>query len=118
MGPMQTPLDISYLSDAVLMLRYFDAEGRVRRAMGRCADRKCRLGDTCPISEGDHCFFGHYRPTLVARQRPGRDDGYDVVRRGLLRKVDSEVLVNQSCGAKRGASGYPDELGGAEAKKG
>jgi circadian clock protein KaiC len=33
MGPMQTPLDISYLSDAVLMLRYFEAEGRVRRAM-------------------------------------------------------------------------------------
>src|SRR3989440_6803059 len=33
MGPMQTPLDISYLSDAVLMLRYFESEGRVRRAI-------------------------------------------------------------------------------------
>ena len=33
MGPLQTPLDISYLSDAVLMLRYFEAEGRVRRAI-------------------------------------------------------------------------------------
>jgi circadian clock protein KaiC len=33
MGPMQTPLDISYLSDAVVMLRYFEAEGRVRRAI-------------------------------------------------------------------------------------
>jgi circadian clock protein KaiC len=33
MGSMQTPLDISYLSDAVLMLRYFEAEGRVRRAI-------------------------------------------------------------------------------------
>jgi circadian clock protein KaiC len=33
MGPMQTPLDISYLSDAVLMLRYFEAAGRIRRAM-------------------------------------------------------------------------------------
>ena len=32
-GPMQTPIDISYLSDAVLMLRYFEAEGRVRRAI-------------------------------------------------------------------------------------
>ena len=32
-GPMQTPLDISYLSDAVLMLRYFEAGGRVRRAI-------------------------------------------------------------------------------------
>src|SRR5580692_10122307 len=33
LGPMQTPLDMSYLSDAVLMLRYFEAEGRVRRAI-------------------------------------------------------------------------------------
>jgi circadian clock protein KaiC len=33
MGPMQTPLDVSYLSDAVVMLRYFEAEGRVRRAI-------------------------------------------------------------------------------------
>jgi len=32
-GPMQTPLDISYLSDAVLMLRYFELEGTVRRAL-------------------------------------------------------------------------------------
>ena len=33
MGPMQTPLDISYLSDSVMVLRYFEAEGRVRRAI-------------------------------------------------------------------------------------
>ncbi len=33
MGPMQTPLDISYLSDTVIMLRYFEAEGIVRRAL-------------------------------------------------------------------------------------
>ncbi|MET0654842.1 MAG: ATPase domain-containing protein [Pseudoxanthomonas sp.] len=32
-GPMETPLDISYLSDAVVMLRYFEHAGRVRRAM-------------------------------------------------------------------------------------
>src|SRR6476661_8964903 len=32
-GPMETPLDISYLSDAVLMLRYFEASGTVRRAI-------------------------------------------------------------------------------------
>jgi circadian clock protein KaiC len=33
MGPMQTPLDISYLSDTVVMLRYFETEGLVRRAL-------------------------------------------------------------------------------------
>ncbi len=32
-GPAETPLDISYLSDAVLMLRYFEHAGMVRRAM-------------------------------------------------------------------------------------
>lgn len=32
-GPMDTPLDISYLSDAVLMLRYFEFNGTVRRAI-------------------------------------------------------------------------------------
>jgi circadian clock protein KaiC len=32
-GPMETPLDISYLSDAVLMLRYFEFGGEVRRAL-------------------------------------------------------------------------------------
>ncbi|CAN7607289.1 AAA family ATPase [Phenylobacterium sp. LjRoot164] len=32
-GPLETPLDISYLSDAVLMLRYFEVAGTVRRAL-------------------------------------------------------------------------------------
>jgi circadian clock protein KaiC len=33
LGHMQTPVDLSYLSDAVIMLRYFEAAGRVRRAI-------------------------------------------------------------------------------------
>ena len=33
MGPTDTSLDISYLSDAVLMLRYFEVAGTVRRAL-------------------------------------------------------------------------------------
>jgi circadian clock protein KaiC len=32
-GPMNTPLDMSYLSDGVLMLRYFEYGGMVRRAL-------------------------------------------------------------------------------------
>ncbi|MGO4123728.1 ATPase domain-containing protein [Inquilinus sp. YAF38] len=32
-GPQETPIDISYLSDAVIMLRYFEAMGQVRRAL-------------------------------------------------------------------------------------
>ena len=32
-GPMDTPLDVSYLADAVIMLRYFEFAGTVRRAL-------------------------------------------------------------------------------------
>lgn len=32
-GPQETPIDISYLSDAVIMVRYFEATGHVRRAL-------------------------------------------------------------------------------------
>ena len=30
---MQTPVDASYLADAVVLLRYFEAEGEVRQAI-------------------------------------------------------------------------------------
>jgi circadian clock protein KaiC len=45
-GPMQTPIDISYLSDTVLMLRYFEAEGHVRRAMSVVKKRSGAHEDT------------------------------------------------------------------------
>jgi len=32
-GSMQNPLDLSYLSDNVLLLRYFEAEGKLRKAV-------------------------------------------------------------------------------------
>jgi circadian clock protein KaiC len=32
-GPIESPLDISYLADGVLMLRYFEFDGTVRRAL-------------------------------------------------------------------------------------
>jgi circadian clock protein KaiC len=32
-GQMHSPIDLTYLSDAVLMLRYFEAKGEIRRAM-------------------------------------------------------------------------------------
>jgi circadian clock protein KaiC len=33
MGTMQNPLDLSYLSDNVLLLRYFEAHGKIRKAV-------------------------------------------------------------------------------------
>jgi circadian clock protein KaiC len=32
-GDMRTPVDVTYLADSVILLRYFEAEGRVRRAI-------------------------------------------------------------------------------------
>lgn len=45
-GPMETPIDLSYLSDAVVMLRYFEADGRVRRAMSVLKKRSGAHEDT------------------------------------------------------------------------
>ena len=56
MGPMQTPLDISYLSDAVLMLRYFEADGTFgarfrssRSAAAPTSTRSARSGLRRPV---------------------------------------------------------------------
>jgi circadian clock protein KaiC len=55
-GPMDTPLDISYLSDAVLMLRYFEVEGTVRRALSVVKKRSGRhehsIREFCLSSNG------------------------------------------------------------------
>ena len=41
-GPMETPLDISYLADAVIMLRYFEFDGTVKRALSVVKKRSGR----------------------------------------------------------------------------
>ncbi len=33
LGPMNTPIDVSYLADTVVLTRYFEARGRVRKAV-------------------------------------------------------------------------------------
>ena len=45
-GPMESPLDISYLSDGVVLLRYFEAQGRVRRAISVLKKRSGTHEDT------------------------------------------------------------------------
>ena len=32
-GAVESPIDLSYLSDAVLLLRFFEAQGKVRKAI-------------------------------------------------------------------------------------
>jgi circadian clock protein KaiC len=41
-GDMQTPVDVTYLADTVILMRYFEAQGRVRRAISVV---KKRTGD-------------------------------------------------------------------------
>lgn len=45
-GDMQTPVDITYLADTVILLRYFEALGRVRRAISVVKKRTSAHEDT------------------------------------------------------------------------
>jgi circadian clock protein KaiC len=92
-GPMQTPLDVSYLSDVVVMLRYFEASGRVRRAVSLMKKRSGAHEDTIrefrltsqglqvgpPLTEFQGVFSGTpiYRggPDPLLRSGEGAQDG-------------------------------------------
>jgi circadian clock protein KaiC len=45
-GDMTTPVDITYLADTVILLRYFEALGRVKRAVSVVKKRTGRHEDT------------------------------------------------------------------------
>jgi circadian clock protein KaiC len=45
-GDMRSPVDITYLADSVILLRYFEAHGRVRRAISVIKKRSSRHEDT------------------------------------------------------------------------
>jgi circadian clock protein KaiC len=88
-GPMDTPLDISYLSDAVIMLRYFEADGTVRRALSVVKKRSgshehtirefkltssgLRVGP--PLTEFSGIFSG--TPRYTGRKAPLLDEDSD-----------------------------------------
>jgi circadian clock protein KaiC len=91
LGHMQTPIDLSYLSDTVIMLRYFEARGRVRRAISVVKKRSGTHEDTIrefqltttglkvgpPLTEFSGILSG--TPTYVGNLGPlmpeTRDDG-------------------------------------------
>ncbi|HWJ37408.1 MAG TPA: ATPase domain-containing protein, partial [Sphingomicrobium sp.] len=45
-GDMKAPVDVTYLADTVILLRYFEARGRVRRAMSVVKKRTGAHEDT------------------------------------------------------------------------
>ncbi len=46
MGEMKTPVDVTYLADSVILLRFFEAEGSVRRAISVIKKRTGKHEDT------------------------------------------------------------------------
>ena len=42
LGQMLTPIDVSYLADSVLLLRFFEAEGAIRKAVSMVKRRAGR----------------------------------------------------------------------------
>jgi circadian clock protein KaiC len=45
-GDMKSPVDVTYLADTVILLRYFEARGRVRRAISVIKKRTSAHEDT------------------------------------------------------------------------
>jgi circadian clock protein KaiC len=45
-GDMRTPVEVTYLADTVILLRYFEARGRVRRAISIVKKRTGAHEDT------------------------------------------------------------------------
>jgi circadian clock protein KaiC len=82
MGDMRQSVDVTYLADSVIMLRYFEAFGRVRRAIsvvkkrtGAHEDtiRELRIGNSgIALGEPLHEFQGGLRgvPTYVGQSEP------------------------------------------------
>ena len=81
-GDMKTPVDVTYLADNVILLRFFEAEGRVRRAMsvikkrtGAHEDtiREFRIGNRgLSLGAPLHHFHGVLRgvPTYIGKTVP------------------------------------------------
>lgn len=88
MGSMATNLNISYIADSVILLRFFESEGRIRKAISIIKNRSGRHEDTirefridsqgvrvgAPLTQfrgvltGTPEYLGHAHPLLEDRQ--------------------------------------------------
>jgi circadian clock protein KaiC len=81
-GDMKTPVDVTYLADSVILLRFFEASGRVRRAISVIKKRTGAHEDTIrefristaglSLGEPLHHFHGVLRgiPTYTGKTMP------------------------------------------------
>src|SRR5256714_3176422 len=72
-GDMKTPVDVTYLADSVILLRYFEAGGRVRRAISVIKKRTGPHEDT----------IREFRITNRGLALGGPLDGFQGVLRGV-----------------------------------
>jgi circadian clock protein KaiC len=84
-GDMKAPVDITYLADTVVLLRYFEAQGRVRRAISVVKKRTGAHEDTIREYriDGAGVTIG---PPLT---------GFQGVLRGIPVLVGEEVLLER-----------------------
>jgi circadian clock protein KaiC len=85
-GDMKTPVDVTYLADTVILLRFFEASGRVRRAVSVIKKRTGAHEDTIrefkisssglSLGEPLHHFHGVLRgiPTYTGKTMPPLED--------------------------------------------
>ena len=71
-GRMESPVDLTYVSDTVVMLRFFEAGGRVRRALsvlkkrtGRARGHDPRVPDRLPRACGSGAVLKDFRGVLT-----------------------------------------------------
>ena len=84
MGDMKQPIDVTYLADTVIMLRYFEALGRVRRAISVIKKRTGSHEDT----------IREFRITIAASTSDRRCSEFQGVLRGVPTYVGgSEPLL-------------------------
>lgn len=79
-GDMKAPVDVTYLADTVILLRYFEARGRVRRAMSVIKKRTSAHEDTIREYQINSQGITVGEPLL----------GFQGVLRGVPELVDSE----------------------------
>ena len=83
-GDMKTPVDVTYLADTVILLRYFEAFGRVRRAMSVVKKRTGAHEDT----------IREYQINAKGLALGAPLEGFQGVLRGVPTIADSSVLMS------------------------
>jgi circadian clock protein KaiC len=84
---MSTPVDVTYLADTVLLFRYFEVTGEVRRAISIMKNRTGRHENTIrelhfgpgvrvgpPLTQFQGVLSGI--PTIVKTEKPAAQHGY------------------------------------------